>query len=103
MGTTATGRPRNRSWPEALKREIVASSFAPGSSFGLAKHVAARKVAKVLNDNRSLRGRPAACDSAPLEPPWTPRQRRHHSGHSGGQAHSPTARVDSQRMVQPTD
>jgi transposase len=31
MGTTATGR-RNRSWPEALKREIVAASFAPGSS-----------------------------------------------------------------------
>jgi transposase-like protein len=32
MGTTGTGRPRNRSWPEALKREIVAASFAPGSS-----------------------------------------------------------------------
>jgi transposase len=32
MGTTATGRPRNRSWPEALKREIVAASFLPGSS-----------------------------------------------------------------------
>src|SRR3981081_1136353 len=32
MGTTATGRPRNRSWPEALKRESVAASFAPGSS-----------------------------------------------------------------------
>jgi transposase len=32
MGTTATGRPRNRSWPEALKREIVAASFAPVSS-----------------------------------------------------------------------
>src|ERR1039458_6023456 len=32
MGTSATGRRRNRSWPEALKREIVAASFAPGSS-----------------------------------------------------------------------
>ena len=31
MGTTAPGRRRNRSWPEALKREIVAASFAPGS------------------------------------------------------------------------
>jgi transposase len=31
MGTNGTGR-RNRSWPEALKREIVAASFAPGSS-----------------------------------------------------------------------
>jgi transposase len=32
MGITATGRRRNRAWPEALKREIVAASFAPGAS-----------------------------------------------------------------------
>lgn len=32
MDTTSTGRRRNRSWPEALKREIVAASFAPGGS-----------------------------------------------------------------------
>jgi transposase len=32
MGTSGTGRRRNRSWPEALKREIVAASLAPGSS-----------------------------------------------------------------------
>ncbi len=32
MGMTATGRRSNRSWPEALKREIVAASFAPGAS-----------------------------------------------------------------------
>lgn len=39
MGTTATGRRRNRSWPEALKREIVAASFAPGSSVSIiARH-----------------------------------------------------------------
>jgi transposase len=31
MGTNGIGR-RNRSWPEALKREIVAASVAPGSS-----------------------------------------------------------------------
>ena len=31
MGITATGRRRNRSWPEALKREIVAASFAPAN------------------------------------------------------------------------
>ena len=38
MGTTATKR-RNRSWPEALKREIVAASFAPGSSVSvIARH-----------------------------------------------------------------
>src|SRR5664279_2043116 len=39
MGITATGRRRNRSWPEALKREIVAASFAPGSSVSVvARH-----------------------------------------------------------------
>ena len=35
MGTTATGRRRNRPWPEALKREIVAASLAPGSSVSM--------------------------------------------------------------------
>ena len=34
MGTNGTGR-RNLSWPEALKREIVASSFAAGSSVSM--------------------------------------------------------------------
>lgn len=39
LGTTATGRPRNRSWPEALKREIVAASYAPGWSVSMvARH-----------------------------------------------------------------
>src|ERR1700730_2889787 len=32
MGISATRRRRNRSWPEALKREIVAASLAPGAS-----------------------------------------------------------------------
>ena len=32
MDTSSTGRRRHRSWPEALKREIVAASFEPGSS-----------------------------------------------------------------------
>ena len=39
MGITATGRRRNHSWPEALKREIVAASFAPGASVSMvARH-----------------------------------------------------------------
>ena len=39
MGITATGRRRNHTWPEALKREIVAASFAPGSSVSMvARH-----------------------------------------------------------------
>ena len=32
MDTSAIKRRRHRSWPEALKREIVAASFAPGTS-----------------------------------------------------------------------
>ncbi len=32
MDTSAIKRRRHRSWPEALKREIVAASFAPGVS-----------------------------------------------------------------------
>ena len=35
MGTIAGRRRRNKSWPEALKREIVAASYAPGSSVSL--------------------------------------------------------------------
>jgi transposase len=39
MGTTGAERRRNRSWPEALKREIVAASFAPGASVStVARH-----------------------------------------------------------------
>jgi transposase len=32
MGTSSVTRKRNRSWPEALKQEIVAAALAPGSS-----------------------------------------------------------------------
>jgi transposase len=32
MDTTVSGRRRNRSWPEAVKREIVAASFEAGTS-----------------------------------------------------------------------
>ena len=36
MGTTgSTGGPRKRSWPEGLKREIVAATVAPGSSVSI--------------------------------------------------------------------
>ena len=39
MGTSLTGRRRNRFWPDALKREIVAASFAPGASVSVvARH-----------------------------------------------------------------
>jgi transposase len=32
MDTNESGRRRNRSWPEAVKREIVTASFEPGAS-----------------------------------------------------------------------
>ena len=32
MDTNGSGRRRHRSWPEALKREVVAASFEPGAS-----------------------------------------------------------------------
>src|SRR3974390_1089319 len=35
MGTPAIGPRHHRSWPEALKREIVAASLAPGSSVSI--------------------------------------------------------------------
>ena len=38
MGTNGTGR-RNRSWPESVKREIVAASYTPGWSVSMvARH-----------------------------------------------------------------
>jgi transposase len=35
MGTSLGERRRHRSWPEGLKREIVAASLAPGSSVSI--------------------------------------------------------------------
>jgi transposase len=35
VDTTSTKRRRNRAWPEELKREIVAASFAPGASVSM--------------------------------------------------------------------
>jgi transposase len=35
MDTNGSGRRRNRSWPESLKREIVVASLAPGASVSL--------------------------------------------------------------------
>lgn len=46
MDTSGKERRRHRSWPEALKREIVAASFAPGASVSLvARHCGIAAVA----------------------------------------------------------
>jgi transposase len=68
MDTPAVGRRRNRAWPEALKREIVAASFAPGSSVSeVARHydVNANQVfnwRKLYSDDPRA---PAVASSAP--------------------------------------
>jgi transposase len=59
VDTTSTGRRRNRAWPEALKREIVAASFAPGSSVS----VVARRYD--VNTNQVFGWRKLYRDSAP--------------------------------------
>lgn len=67
MGTTVTGRRRHRSWPEALKREIVAASFAPGSSVSIVARQYDVNANQVFSWRKLYReDRPAT--SAPLAP-----------------------------------
>jgi len=71
MGITATGRPRNRSWPEALKREIVAASFAPGSSVSMVARHYDVNANQVFNWRRRYRddlGAPALWSAPQLIP-----------------------------------
>jgi transposase len=60
MGTTATGRPRNRSCPGALKREIVAASFAPGSSVSMVARQHDVNANQVFNWRKLYRDDPRA-------------------------------------------
>ncbi len=71
MGTTVTGRRRNRSWPEALKREIVAETFAPGSSVSIVARQYDVNANQVFSWRRCYREEahpPAASPSAQLIP-----------------------------------
>ncbi len=65
MGTTAAGRRRHRSWPEALKREIVAASLAPGASVSLV----ARQYDVNANQLFSWRKRYREASDQPSGPP----------------------------------
>ena len=65
MGTTATGRRRHRSWPETLKREIVAASLAPGASVSLV----ARQYDVNANQLFSWRKRYREAADQPSSPP----------------------------------
>jgi transposase len=70
MDTKRIGR-RNHSWPEALKREIVAASLAPGASASkVARHydVNANQVFKWRKLYREDAGAPATSTSPELVP-----------------------------------
>src|SRR3954447_2060693 len=60
MGRTATRRRRNRSWPEALKREIVAATFAPGASVSVVARRYDVNANQVFSWRRRLRDVPPA-------------------------------------------
>ena len=92
MGTAATGR-RNRSWPEALKREIVAASFAPGSSVSMVARQYDVNANQVFNWRKRYRDEPRAPAvlSAPqLIPVVVAAERRPYMTHT---RHSPRYRV----------
>lgn len=72
MGTSARGRRRHRLWPEALKREIVAATSAPGASVSIvARHydVNANQVfrwRKLYGDHRVVPGSKIAPQLIPV-------------------------------------
>src|ERR1700674_761271 len=69
MGTSLGERRRHRSWPEALKREIVAASWAPGSSVSVvARHydVNANQVFAWRKRYRGVSTEPAAVQLMPV-------------------------------------
>ena len=69
MGTSLDERRRHRSWPEALKREIVAASLDPGSSVSMvARHydVNANQVFAWRKRYRAEASAPAALQLMPV-------------------------------------
>ena len=70
MGTTASGRLRKR-WPEALKREIVAASLAPGASVSVVARQYDVNANQVFSWRRHYREAPEP-PSAPAAPRLIP-------------------------------
>lgn len=69
MDTSLTGRRRNRFWPEALKREIVAASFAPGASVSVvARHYDVNANQVFAWRKRFQGGRLFSTEPSPTEP-----------------------------------
>jgi transposase len=68
MGTNGQDGRRYRSWPEALKREIVAASFAPGASVSVvARHYDVNANQLFSWRKRYRAGLPTPGDSAPTQ------------------------------------
>ena len=72
MDTTGSrGGRRKRSWPEALKREIVAATLAPGSSVSIVARQYDVNANQVFSWRKRFRGEPpllAASSTPPLIP-----------------------------------
>lgn len=68
VDTSDGGRRRNKRWPEALKREIVAATFAPGASVS----VVARQYDVNANQVFMWRRRYQDLVKRPAAPPATP-------------------------------
>jgi transposase len=64
MGITAARRRRNRSWPDALKREIVAATFAPGASVSVVARRYDVNANQVFSWRRRFRDVPPAAAKA---------------------------------------
>src|SRR5213082_1136417 len=60
MGTSLRERRRHRSWPEALKREIVAASLAPGASVSVVARRYDVNANQVFSWRKRFRDIPAA-------------------------------------------
>jgi transposase len=72
MDTSSGGRRRHRSWPEALKREIVEASFAAGSSVSVIARRYDVNANQVFGWRKLYRdGTPAAAESGPALVPVT--------------------------------
>ena len=73
MDTTGSkDRRRKRSWPEALKREIVAATFAPGSSVSIVARQYDVNANQVFSWRKRYREEEVPALAAPPSPPLIP-------------------------------
>ena len=68
VGTSLRVRRRHRSWPEALKREIVTASFAPGASVSVVARQYDVNANQVFSWRKRYGGAPSAAPAAQLVP-----------------------------------